>query len=78
VAYVLPENFGFGFRSSDDSVWGLWSANTDERTEKIWGDVNQLLDQYGSRLDIVYSDPEFNADLQRHYDKLFFWNETLN
>jgi hypothetical protein len=78
VAYVLPENFGFGFRSSDDSIWGLWSANTDERIEKIWGDVNQLIDQYGSRLDIVYSDPEFNADLQRHYDKLFFWNETLN
>ena len=78
VAYVLPENFGFGFRSSDDNIWGLWSADEDERTEKIWGDVNQLLDQYGSRFDIVYSDPEFNADLQQHYDKIFFWNETLN
>jgi len=78
VAYVLPENFGFGFRSSDDNIWGLWSANTDERTEKIWGDVNQLLEQYGSRLDIVYSDPEFNDDLQQHYEELFFWNETLN
>ncbi|MHC3129200.1 MAG: hypothetical protein IBV52_03890 [Candidatus Bathyarchaeota archaeon] len=78
VAYVLPENFGFGFRSSEDNIWGLWSADTDERTEKIWGDVNQLLEQYGSRLDIVYSDPEFNDDLQQHYDKLFFWNETIN
>jgi len=78
VAYVLPENYGFGFRSYDDNIWGLWSAAEDERTEKIWGDVNQLLDQYGSRLDIVYSDPEFNDDLQRHYDKLFFWNEPLN
>ena len=78
VAYVLPENYGFGFRSLEDNLWGLWSANTDERTEKIWMDVNYLIDEYGFSLDIVYSDPEFNADLKLHYDKLFFWNETLN
>jgi len=87
VAYVLPENFGFGFRSSTDKIWGVeadvfpeklgqWSA--DELAEKVWSDVNQLIDEYGSRLDIVYSDPEFNDDLKRNYDKLFFWNETLN
>ncbi len=78
AAYVLPENFGFGFRSVDDNIWGLWSADTDERVEKIWGDVNQLLEEYGFRLDIVYSDPEFNDDLQQRYDEVFFWNETLN
>jgi hypothetical protein len=78
VAYVLPENFGFGFRNSEDKIWGLWSADTDERTEKIWSDVNQLLEQYGSRLDIVYSDPEFNDTLQKHYDKIFFWNGTID
>jgi hypothetical protein len=77
VAYVLPDNFGFGFRSSNDNIWGLWNADTDERVEKIWGDVNQLLDEYGFRLDIVYSDPEFNTGLKQQYDKLFFWNETL-
>ena len=78
VAYVLPENFGFGFRSVDDNIWGLWSADTDERVEKIWGDVNQLLEEYGFRLDIVYSDPEFNDDLPKHYDEVFFWNQTIN
>lgn len=78
VAYVLPENFGFGFRSSHDTIWGLWSADTDERTEKIWSDVNQLIDEYGTSLDIVYSDPEFNDDLHRYYEKVIFWNETLN
>jgi hypothetical protein len=78
VAYVLPENFGFGFRNPNDTIWGLWSGNTDERTNKIWGDVNQLIDDYGFSLDIVYSDPEFNDELQRHYDKIFFWNETIN
>jgi len=77
VAYVLPENFGFGFRNADDTIWGLWRANTDERTEKIWCDVNQLLDEYGFSLDIVYSDPDFNDNLQQHYDKIIFWNETI-
>jgi hypothetical protein len=47
-------------------------------TEKIWGDVNQLLDEYGFGLDIVYSGPEFNDDLKGRYDKIFFWNETIN
>ena len=78
AVYVLPENFGFGFRSSDDNIWGLWSADTDERVEKIWSDVNQLLEEYGFSLDIVYSDPEFNDDLQQRYDEVFFWNETID
>jgi hypothetical protein len=87
VAYVLPENFGFGFRGADDKIWGVdsdvftekvgqWSAT--ELAEKVWGDVNQLIDEYGSSLDIVYSDPEFNDDIPKFYDKLFFWNETVN
>jgi hypothetical protein len=86
VAYVLPENFGFGFRSADDKIWGVtadkfsekiggWSV--EELAEKVWGDVNYLLDEYGSKLDIVYSDPEFNAELGQRYDKLFFWNQTI-
>ncbi len=78
VAYVLPENYGFGFRSAEDNIWGLWSANTDDRSAKIWSDVNQLIDEYGSSFDIVYSDPEFNADLYRYYKRVIFWNETLN
>ena len=78
VVYVLPENFGFGFRDSGDKIWGLWSADSDERTEKIWNDVNQLLDRYGYRLDIVYSDPEFDDCLQQNYDIIFFWNQTIS
>ena len=77
VAYVLPKNFGFGFRDDGDKIWGLWSADSDERTEKIWNDVNVLLEEYGFRLDIVYSDPELDNRLQEHYDKIFFWNQTI-
>jgi hypothetical protein len=60
----LPEKFGFVFRYPVDTIWGLWSADTDERTEKIWSDVNQLLEEYGFSFDIVYSTSEFNDDLK--------------
>ncbi len=76
TVYVLPENFGFGFRRAKDNIWGLWSAETDVRIEKIWSEANHLIDEYGFNLDIVYSDPKFNSDLHRHYKSVIFWNET--
>ncbi|MBN1357725.1 hypothetical protein JW988_03055 [Candidatus Bathyarchaeota archaeon] len=75
VAYVLPKDYGFGFRHAEDKIWGLWEA--DELSQKVWDDVNTLLDQYGSRLDIVYDDPEVMGAVKNRYDKLFFWNETI-
>ena len=74
LAYVLPKDYGFGFRNPNDTIWGLWKA--DESSKKIWDDVNNLLDRYGSRLDIVYSDPEFNNAIKNRYNELIFWNET--
>jgi hypothetical protein len=75
VAYVLPSDYGFGFRSASDNIWGLWNA--DDLSPKIWDDANKLLSQYDSRLDIVYNDTEFINAITRLYDKLIFWNETL-
>jgi hypothetical protein len=75
VAYVLPKDYGFGFRYAEDKIWGLWEA--DELSQKVWDDVNKLLDQYGSRLDIVYDDPEVMGAVKNRYEKLFFWNETI-
>ena len=74
VAYVLPRDYGFGFRSSSETIWGLWNA--DEWSEKIWNDVSDLLNDYGCHLDIVYSDTEFNNAIKSRYNKLIFWNET--
>ncbi|WGM88979.1 MAG: hypothetical protein NUK63_08670 [Candidatus Bathyarchaeum tardum] len=78
AVYVLPENFGFGFRSENDNIWGLWSGNTDDRTEKIWNDVNQLVEKYDFSLDIVFSDPLYNDNLQWLYEEVFFWNEPID
>ena len=74
VAYVLPKDYGFGFRRPDDTIWGLWDA--DQLSKKIWGDINNLTEIYDSRLDIVYSDMNFSA-LKNNYDKLIYWNETI-
>jgi hypothetical protein len=75
VAYVLPKGYGFGFRSSTDSIWGLWSA--DALSFKVWDDANKLLAKYGSLLDIVYDDPELMDTIARRYNELIFWNETV-
>ena len=74
VAYVLPKDYGFGFRNPHDTIWGLWKSC--ESSKKIWDDVNNLLGRYGSQLDIVYNDPEFNNAIKSRYKKLIFWNET--
>ncbi len=76
VVYVLPQDYGFGFRNVEDKIWGLWNA--DDLSPKVWDDANTLIAQYGSRLDIVYSDPEFMDAVKSRYDRLFFWNETIS
>ena len=27
VAFVLPKDFGYGFRGPEDKIWGLWEAD---------------------------------------------------
>jgi parallel beta-helix repeat protein len=68
---VLPEAYGFGFRSPTDTIWGYKAA--DLWTTKMYNDVSELLDEYGSRLDIVYSDPEFNDVLADIYSEVLTW-----
>jgi hypothetical protein len=75
AAYVLPADYGFGFRSPDDKIWGLWNA--DNLSQKVWDDANKLLDQYDSRLDTVYNEPEVMDAMKSRYDHLIFWNETV-
>jgi hypothetical protein len=74
VAYVLPKDYGYGFRGPTDKIWGLWEA--DQESKKVWDDVNNLINTYGSRLDVIYDDPEFNNAVKSRYNKLVFWNQT--
>ena len=73
VAYVLPENYGYGFRGTNDSLWGLWGA--DALSNKIWRDVTIFAELYKPQLDIIYEDSLRNSSW--NYSKLIFWNGTV-
>jgi hypothetical protein len=76
AAYVLPQDYGFGFRNAEDKIWGLWNA--DDLSQKVWDDANTLIAQYGSSLDIVYYELEVMDAVKSRYDRLFFWNEAVS
>jgi hypothetical protein len=69
---VLPEDYGWGMRNPEDTIWGLWSG--DENSQQIWQISRSLLDQYGYSLDIVYDDPEY--PVAGEYNEVFYWNQT--
>jgi len=73
MAYVLPKDYGWGFRGYEDKVWGLW---LDELSIKIGTDLNYLLHTHHLGLDIIYDDPKYYGEMRR-YSKLVFWNGTV-
>ena len=58
AAYVVPADFGFGFRNANDTIWGLFPADNFTLTQKIWDDTQILLAIYGDKLNIIYDDPK--------------------
>ena len=73
VALVLPEGYGWGMRSVNDTIWGLWTA--DNSSVLIWQNLNALMDRYGLKLDVIYEDNAF--DSTKYYSKVYLWNETI-
>ena len=74
VAYVLPKDYGYGFRGPDDKIWGLWEA--DDFSFKISTEVGSLIDRYQNRLDIIYDDG-LKANSSYGYSEFIFWNGTI-
>lgn len=72
VALVLPENYAWGMRRPDDKIWGYWGP--DEKSQQIWDISQKLLDEYGSKLDIVYEDSNFS--IKDSYNEVYYWNST--
>jgi hypothetical protein len=72
VAFVLPKDYGYGFRGPNDKVWGLWE--TDELALTISTNLGALLREYGSKLDVIYDD---GLELDHTYEQYFFWNGTI-
>ena len=75
VAYVVPADYGFGFRNPSDTIWGLFPADT--LSQKIYTDVNTLSAKYGSRFDILYDEPQIITPILENYSEVFYWNQTV-
>jgi hypothetical protein len=74
VAYVLPDNYGWGLRRPDDTIWGVWPA--DGNSTKIWTDVNKMIQKYGTGFDIVVGSPWTRLFWRQHYNKVIWWNNA--
>jgi len=74
VAYVLPKDYGYGFRGPDDKIWGLWEA--DAFAVELCVNLSSAMEQYGTKLDIIYDDgiESYNKLI---YDSFIFWNGTI-
>ena len=73
TAFVLPKDFAYGFRGPTDKIWGLWEAN--DLAFDISVRLGKLLQQYGSKLDVIYDDGIDYDGLG--YGKFIFWNGTV-
>jgi len=73
VAYVLPKDFAYGFRGPEDNIWGLWEA--DAFSFEVSENLSKLLEQYGSKLDVIYDD---GLRLDSTYNKYVLWNGTIH
>ncbi len=78
--YVLPQDFGFGFRSPNDTIFGLWNANWNGTASLTFvADISMcvvsFLQMLGSKLDIVY--PVTNGTVESvGYKNVIYWNDT--
>ncbi len=80
TVYVLPEDYGEGFRSPDDTIWGLWYPDYNEAegsenfTTCIRMTVASLLQKIGPKLDIIY--PRANQNIESiGYANIKYWND---
>jgi len=75
TALVLPKDYGFGFRSPTDRIWGKWEA--DSLAQQIWEDTHTLLETYVLSLDIVYETRIADTSIDLPYERLILWNGTI-
>ncbi|MGA2387010.1 MAG: hypothetical protein ABSG33_10815 [Candidatus Bathyarchaeia archaeon] len=79
-AYVLPADFGYGFRSPNDTIWGLWHPDWNGAASLTFvTDISMcivtFLQMFGSNLDIIY--PDGNQPVQPiGYQNVIYWNDT--
>jgi len=73
TALLLPRNYGWGMRSPNDTIWGLWG--TDEKSTQVWNATRTLLTSFAPNADIVYDDARFSVEDK--YSTIYYWNSTV-
>ena len=68
IAYLIPRNFGWGFRSENDTIWGIWGADHSAKT--IWNDITNLTQEYGYNFDMIYNDTLTRFTWKNYYNAL--------
>ena len=71
VAFVLPKDYGYGFRGPNDKIWGLWEA--DAFSLELCTTLNYWMNHYQDKLDIIYDD---SLAMDTTYSKYIFWNNS--
>lgn len=72
-AVVLPASYGYGLRGPEDKIWGLWPA--DNVSYSLCVGINSLLEQYGTKLDIIY-DSGLQSSVTSAYNRMIYWNDS--
>ena len=77
AAYVAPADFGFGFRSIYDSIWGLFPSGSSPYSAGVWSGTQTLLAKYGYGLNIVFDNPTVIQPTLKNYQKVYYYNESV-
>ncbi len=73
-AYVLPQDYAYGFRSpTEDRIWGLWS--NDSLTLEVSMSMASLFQIFGKNLDIIYPN-SLHPPESLGYKMVVYWNDT--
>lgn len=70
VGFVLPADYAYGFRGPNDTIWGLWPADSFSTNLSIT--VGNALLKYGESLDIVYNQTQLETC---GYKQLIYWDK---
>jgi hypothetical protein len=70
---VLPRSYGWGMRTSEDKIWGVFKA--DEQTHQFWELKQNVLQNHGLKTDIVYEDAAY--PLTEGYQNIYYWNQNV-
>jgi hypothetical protein len=70
---VLPKNYGWGMRRSEDIIWGIFKA--DNQTLRLWDLMQSVLENHDLKIDIVFEDTAF--PLTEDYQHIYNWAQNV-